>query len=85
MAATIFALAGVPAPEGIDGKSLLPLLTNPKGQVREVLPLFNFWGIPSAQSMAVVTPEWKYIYWYYGGQGMKPTEEFFHLTKDRMR
>ena len=32
MAATIFALAGVPAPDGIDGKKLLPLLTNPAGQ-----------------------------------------------------
>jgi arylsulfatase A-like enzyme len=83
MAATIFALAGVPAPEGIDGKNLLPLLTDPKGGVRDVLPLFNFWGIQSAQSMAVVTPEWKYIYWYYGGDGMTPTEELFHLGGDR--
>jgi hypothetical protein len=69
---------------GIDGENLLPLLVNPAGSVREVLPLFNFWGIDSAQSMAVVTPEWKYIYWYYGGDGMKPTEELFHLAKDRI-
>ena len=41
MAPTIFALAGVPAPADIDGKNLLPLVTNPKGQVREFLPLFN--------------------------------------------
>ena len=64
MAATIFALAGEPAPEGIDGKSLLPLLANPAGKVRDFLPLFNFWGIASAQSMAIVTPNWKYIHWY---------------------
>jgi arylsulfatase A-like enzyme len=83
MAATISALAGVPIPDGIDGKNLLPLLTNPKGRVREVLPLFNFWGIQSAQSMAVVTREWKYIYWYYAGDGMKPTEELFHVGQDR--
>ena len=82
MAATIFALAGEPAPEGIDGKSLLPLLANPTGKVRDFLPLFNFWGIASAQSMAVVTPDWKYIYWYYG-EGMKPTEELFNLSSDR--
>jgi len=82
MAATIFALSGVPAPADIDGKNLLPLLTNPKGKVRDFLPLFNFWGVESAQSMAVVTPEWKYIYWYYGGDGMKPAEELFHLTQD---
>ncbi|MBI1249399.1 sulfatase-like hydrolase/transferase [bacterium] len=82
MAATIFALAGVPAPEGIDGKNLLPLLTNPSGKVRDHLPLFNYWGIDSAQSLAVVTPKWKYIYWYYGGEGMQPTEELFDLEAD---
>ncbi len=84
MAATIFALSGVPAPEGIDGKSLLPLLNNPAGRVRDWMPLFNFWGQQSAQSMAVVSSEWKYIYWYYGGKEMKPTEELFHLTQDRI-
>lgn len=83
MAATMLALAGVAPPAGIDGKSLLPLLTNPVGEVRAVLPLFNFWGIPSAQSMAVVTREWKYIYWYYAGDGMQPTEELFHIGQDR--
>ncbi|MBL9189688.1 MAG: sulfatase [Opitutaceae bacterium] len=82
MAATIFALAGEPAPAGIDGKNLLPLLTQPAGRVRDALPLFNFWGAQSAQSMAVVTPEWKYIYWYYGA-GMPPTEELFHVGQDR--
>ncbi len=82
MAATIFALAGEATPAGIDGKSLLPLLANPAGKVRDFLPLFNFWGTSSAQSMAIATPEWKYIYWYYGG-GMKATEELFHLGNDR--
>ncbi len=84
LAATFFDLAGVPAPEGIDGRSLMPLLTRPEGRLREYLPLFNFWGVESAQSMAVVTPEWKYIYWYYAGDGMKPTEELFHLAGDRI-
>jgi arylsulfatase A-like enzyme len=90
MCATIFALSGVPAPEGIDGRNLLPLLTNPNGKVRDWLPLFNHWGALSAQSMAVVSSEWKYIHWYYGGvagknsAGMKPTEELFHLAEDRV-
>lgn len=84
MTATIFALAGVAAPDGIDGKNLLPLLTNPAGRIRDWLPLFNFWGAESAQSMAVVSPEWKYIFWYYAGRGMTPTEELFHLAQDRI-
>ena len=84
MAATIFDLSDVEASEGIDGRSLVPLLTNPAGKVRDALPLFNFWGIPSAQSMAVVTPKWKYIYWYYGSGGMQPTEELFDLRSDRL-
>jgi arylsulfatase A-like enzyme len=91
MTATIFALSGVPAPEGMNGKSLLPLLENPAGRVREWLPLFNFWGVASAQSMAVVSSEWKYIYWYYGApkepgkaRAMTPTEELFHLDQDRV-
>lgn len=81
MAATIFALSGVSAPEGIDGKNVLSLLSKPGGQVRDHLPLFNFWGTDSAQSMAIVTPGWKYIHWYYG-EGMKPTEELFQLSTD---
>lgn len=80
MAPTVFALAGEPAP-AMDGKSLLPLLSNPADKVRDFLPLFNFWGTASAQSMAIATPEWKYIHWYYG-EGMKPTEELFHLGTD---
>jgi len=83
MPATILAISDVPTPAEIDGKNLLPLLADPRGQVRDFLPLFNFWGAPSAQSMAVVTPEWKYIYWYYCAGGMRPTEELFHLGQDR--
>lgn len=89
MTATILALANVPGPEDIDGKNLLPLLTNTIGKVRDWLPLFNHWGSASAQSMAVVSSEWKYIHWYYAGRlkpenpAMKPTEELFHLTVDR--
>ncbi|VGO18083.1 sulfatase family protein [Pontiella sulfatireligans] len=84
MAATIFALSGVAAPEELDGKDLLPLLSNPSARVRDALPLFNFWGPASCQSMAIVTPEWKYIHWYSEDKGMKTTDELFHLAKDRI-
>lgn len=92
LTATMFELAGVAGSQEIDGRSLLPLLKNSSGKVRDWLPLFNFWGERSAQSMAVVSPAWKYIYWYYGEDGvrvsntgrMKPTEELFHLAVDRL-
>lgn len=84
MAPTIFALAGVEALGGMDGKDLTPLLTDPGAAVRDWLPLFNMWGKASCQSMAVVTPEWKYIYWYSEENGMTATEELFHLSKDRI-
>jgi arylsulfatase A-like enzyme len=82
MAATIFALAGVPAPADLDGRNLAPLLTAPAGRVRDHLPLFNFWGVPSAQSLAIVAPGWKYIHWYFGGDGLTPTDELFDLSAD---
>ncbi len=82
LAPTILELGGESSPTGIDGKSLLPLLANPYEKVHDYLPLFNFWGVHSAQSMAIVTPEWKYIYWYYA-DSMKPTEELFHIGHDR--
>jgi arylsulfatase A-like enzyme len=80
---TICDLAGVPVSAKIDGKSLVPLLENPNDKIRDWLPLFNFWGEHSAQSMAVVSAEWKYIHWFYGGQSMKPREEFFQISRDR--
>jgi arylsulfatase A-like enzyme len=89
MTATIFALANVAAPSDIDGKNLIPLLSNPTNKVRDWLPLFNHWGAASAQSMAVVSSEWKYVHWYYAGQwkpedtAVKSTEELFHLKTDR--
>jgi len=82
MAPTLLALAGVPAPAGLDGRNLLPLLENPDGRMRDALPLFNYWGATSAQTLAIVAPGWKYIFWSHGGEGMKPTEELFDLNSD---
>ncbi len=82
MAPTLLALAGVPAPAGLDGRNLLPLLENPDGRVRDALPLFNYWGATSAQTLAIAAPGWKYIFWSHGGDGMKPTEELFDLNSD---
>jgi arylsulfatase A-like enzyme len=83
-APTMLELAGVPIPSEMDGRSLVPLYDDPRSEIHESLTLINAWGPISAQSLSVVTKDWKYIYWPYGGDGMKPTEEMFHLAEDRM-
>lgn len=81
---TLLKLAGLEASKGTQGVNLLPLLDDPKATVREQLALMNCWGPIAAQSFSVVTPDWKYNYWFYGDKGMTPTEELFDMRKDRL-
>lgn len=80
---TMLELAGVEVPEGIDGKSLLPLYDNPEAETHTQLPLINVWGPKAVQSLGVVTKDWKYIYWPYDeSDRFQKTEEMYHLAKD---
>jgi arylsulfatase A-like enzyme len=81
MAPTIFALAGVETPSNVDGKSLLPLLTNPDGKVQESVLLINAWGSSPTHSLAIVTDSIKYIYWPFAHK-MEVAEELYDLSKD---
>ncbi|MFT5469828.1 MAG: arylsulfatase A-like enzyme [Verrucomicrobiales bacterium] len=81
---TMLAVAGVNAPEGLDGVSLLPLLSKPGDQVRDSLALMNFWGPEAVHSFAVVTSDWKYVLWNYAGKDMKPAEELFDKNRDAL-
>ena len=82
VAPTLLDMAGVPIPGNMDGKSLLPLLEKKKRRVREYLPLIQLYGSAPTLSLSIVSEDWKYIYWAYAGDGMKPVEELFHISKD---
>ncbi len=80
---TILELAGLPLPNHLDGKSLLPLIADPEQDIREHLPFINAWprNYPTT-SLSIVTDEWKYTYWWYAGQGMEPAEDLFNTKRD---
>ncbi|WOH39523.1 sulfatase-like hydrolase/transferase [Thalassotalea fonticola] len=88
IAPTILDLANIKAPATMQGKSILPVLAlKPEQQQLDMLHdsvlLMHVWGEKTAQSLAVVTPEHKYIHWFYGGlNGFERSEELFALTKD---
>ena len=85
MAATIFALSGVPAPEGIDGKNLLPLLTNPAGTRARLAAAVQFLGRCSPRNpWRSSRPNGNTSTGITAREGMKPTEELFHLAQDRI-
>lgn len=69
---TACALAGLPAPAGIDGKNLTPLFTEPARELRDHL----FSAYKDVQR-CVRTPEWKLIHYPKLGR-----EQLFHVAKD---
>jgi len=81
-AATIMELAGVSLPAGMDGKSLVPLIEYPSKDIREQMAFINVWGPIPTNSLTALTKNFKYTYWWYGGEGMTPTEELFDTAND---
>mgnify|MGYP001825400457 CR=1 FL=1 len=81
-APTLLELAGLPVPENMDGKSLVPLLANPAGDIRDHMVLINVWGETATHCLTTLTQKSKYTYWWYGGDGMTPAEELFDTAND---
>ncbi len=82
LAATILD-AALGKPRHGNGTSLLKHYATNNDQHRDrVIPLINVWGPEQVFSLGFVKGEWKYIYWPYTGDGMKPTAEIYNLKED---
>ncbi len=87
-APTMLKLAGLPVPENMDGADLMEVYDEPDASLHESLSLTNVYNqsgyLPSTHAMAVVTKEFKYIYWAYAAEGFEEAEELYHLGKDAL-
>ena len=81
-APTFLKLAGLPVPATMDGQDLMSLYDDPTATIHSSLPLINVWGPKSVHSLAVVTRDWKYIYWSHDNGELEPAEELYDTKGD---
>lgn len=82
IAPTILNIAGIEATPNMDGKNINQLLFGETESIHDKLAVLNTWGPVPTQYLACITKNWKYTYWWYGDEKMKPTEELFDLKND---
>ena len=84
MMPTILDYAGVSIPNNVDGVSIAPVLNGTTNSVKSHQKILQVWGTNATQSLSIVSEGFKYLYWFYGGEGMTPTEELYDLKNDPM-
>ncbi len=72
---TCLDIAGIPIPEKLDGKSMLPLVLNPKAKIRD--EILGEFGPIGKRSLMLTGGTWKYIWFEEDGE-----ELLFHIAKD---
>ena len=72
---TLLDIAGAPIPHTVDGKSMMPLVENPKKKLRDALHGEHSYGEKS--NHWIVTEKDKYIWFSQTG-----TEQYFDLVSD---
>ena len=58
-------------------------MSGKKKQVKDHQMILQVWGENPTHSMSIVKDNFKYLFWFYGGEGMTPKEELYNLEKDR--
>lgn len=66
------------------GASLLGLYDGSEEGGDRSAYLINVWGPRPVYSLAVITAGWKYVYWPFDGNGMKPTAELYDMQQDSL-
>ena len=78
---TLSSLLGIPAPESVQGKNLVPVLKNPKTKIRKAALSFNRGG------HGLRTDRWAYLRYKNGDDELydmeKDPEQFHNLTKKK--
>ena len=86
IAPTILELAGRTSPPSVQGRSFVPLLTNPEAVVRERIFAEHNWHDFAARERAVRTARFKYIRNFYPDQpATPPLDELRSATFQAMR